>query len=346
MSTLEQASPALAPPRDDHSRLRRELDRFDTVFFLISAMVVVDTIGAIAIGGAQAFTWLVVLLRRVLRAVGAGQRRARRGDPGGGRRVRLGADGLRAVRRRADVAALLGGHADVAGRLGHRRRHRGRASASSATSARPARYAFGAAFIGAATVGAVIPLRYGKWVPTSGAIGQIVLLAFFTATRGRVRRRARRPRPRRSPDMAPTFAVFIAVVPVLLYSFVGIELPSAAAEEMVDPRRDIPVGHRAGRRLPGGDVRGPDPRRPRRAAGRQISSLHGLIDAMQTVFTVYGGSGGRRRSAGSERRAVRLGAAGERLGVDHRRRPGAGRGVPRRRGAAPCSGASRPAACR
>jgi hypothetical protein len=40
----------------ERSKLRRELRRLDTVFFLISAMVVVDTIGAIAIGGAQAFT--------------------------------------------------------------------------------------------------------------------------------------------------------------------------------------------------------------------------------------------------------------------------------------------------
>ena len=45
----------------ERAKLRRELRRLDTVFFLISAMVVVDTIGAIAIGGAQAFTWLLVL---------------------------------------------------------------------------------------------------------------------------------------------------------------------------------------------------------------------------------------------------------------------------------------------
>jgi hypothetical protein len=64
VSTLEHAPPALAPAGDDHSRLRRELDRFDTVFFLISAMVVVDTIGAIAIGGAQAFTCVAGIRHR------------------------------------------------------------------------------------------------------------------------------------------------------------------------------------------------------------------------------------------------------------------------------------------
>jgi amino acid transporter len=91
-------------------------------------------------------------------------------------------------------------------------------------------------------------------------------------------------------DLSPSPAVFIAIVPVLLYSFVGVELPSTAAEEMTNPRRDIPVAiGRAGIGqalmygipilavlivLPAG----------------QITSLHGLIDAIETVLTTYGGS--------------------------------------------------------
>ena len=43
-------------------------------------------------------------------------------------------------------------------------------------------YLFGAVFVAVATAGAVIPLRLGKWIPTSGAIGQIALLAFFTVS--------------------------------------------------------------------------------------------------------------------------------------------------------------------
>ena len=50
-----------AAAAEQKARLRRELRRLDTVLFLMSAMVVVDTIGAIAIGGEQAFTWLAVL---------------------------------------------------------------------------------------------------------------------------------------------------------------------------------------------------------------------------------------------------------------------------------------------
>jgi hypothetical protein len=40
--------------------------RLATFFFLITGMAAVDTIGAIVIGGGQAFTWLVVLFALVL----------------------------------------------------------------------------------------------------------------------------------------------------------------------------------------------------------------------------------------------------------------------------------------
>ena len=42
-------------------------------------------------------------------------------------------------------------------------------------------------------------------------------------------------------DFAPTAPILVAVVPILIFSFIGVELPSTAAEEMRDPRRDIPV---------------------------------------------------------------------------------------------------------
>ena len=76
---------------------------------------------------------------------------------------------------------------------------------------------------------------------------------------------------------------------MLLYSFVGVELPTAAAEEMRDPRRDIPVAiARAGvgqALMYGVPIVAVLVVLP----PAQITSLHGLIDAMRTVFTVYGG---------------------------------------------------------
>ena len=152
-----------------------------------------------------------------------------------------------------------------------------------------AKLAFGVVFIGGATIGAIIPLHYGKWLPSSGAIGQIALLSVFTLS-AIVFGVQHGFHGIAAGDFAPSFTVFIAIVPILLYSFVGIELPSSAAEEMVDPRRDIPIAiGRAGvgqllmYAIPILAVLLVVPL-------EQLSSLHGLIDAMKTVFSVYGGS--------------------------------------------------------
>ena len=268
--------------------LRRELGRLDTVFLLISAMVVVDTIGAIAIAGAEAFTWLVVLFLTffVPSALISAELGAALPEQGGVyvwvRRAwgRFPA-ALTSLLYWAGTPMWLGGSIAVIAMSVYER--------FVGDLSRPGMYLFGAAFVAVATTGAVIPLRLGKWLPTSGAIGQMVLLSFFTVSvvlyglRHGIHGIG-------IGDLAPSTAGFIAVVPILLYSFVGIELPTTAAEEMRDPRRDIPAAiARAGLGqalmyglpilavlivLPTG----------------QITSLTGLVDAMKTVFTVYGGS--------------------------------------------------------
>jgi amino acid transporter len=266
------------------------LDRFDTVFFLISAMVVVDTIGAIAIGGAQAFTWLVVLMLLFFlpSALASAELGAALPEEGGAYvwvRTAFGrfAGALTALFYWAGTPMWLGGSVTVLAIAVVERTFGGLGAGGA--------YAFGALFVAAATAGAIVPLRVGKWVPTSGAIGQIVLLVFFTATVAVYgARHGVHGIP--SGDLAPTLPVFIAVVPVLLYSFVGVELPCAASGEMVDPRRDVPVAIvRAGLcqaamyAIPVLAVLLVVPL-------DHISSLHGLIDAMETVFTVYGGAAG------------------------------------------------------
>ena len=77
---------------------------------------------------------------------------------------------------------------------------------------------------------------------------------------------------------------------MLFFNYVGFELPNAAGEEMKNPKRDVPftILRAAGLSillygipvllillvLPTG----------------QVTNLGGFIDAMKTVFTVYGGS--------------------------------------------------------
>ncbi len=274
--------------RHEHQKLRRELGRLDTIFFLISAMVVVDTIGAIAVGGGQAFTWLVVLfvfffIPSALASAELGAAIPEEGGPYVWVRTAFGryAGSLTSLLYWAGTPMWLGGSVTVVA-ISVWQRFVSDLSTSQM-------YLFGTVFIGVATLAAIVPLRYGKWVPTTGAVGQIGLLAFFT-TSVVIYGVQHGAHGISVGDLAPSTSVFIAVVPVLLYSFVGVELPSTAGEEMVDPRRDIPIAiARAGigqalmYALPILAVLVVLP-------AEQITSLHGLIDAMKTVFTVYGGS--------------------------------------------------------
>jgi amino acid transporter len=271
----------------ERAKLRRELRRFDTVFFLISAMVVVDTIGAIAVGGAQAFTWLLVLFVCffIPSALASAELGAALPEEGGAyvwvrRAFGRYAAGLTSLLYWAGTPMWLGGSVTVVA-IAVVGRFFGDLSATGML-------VFGSVFIIVATIGAIVPLRYGKWVPTSGALTQIALLVFFTSSvllyglkygvHGI-----------RVGDFSPSYLVFIAVAPILLYSFVGIELPTSAAEEMVNPKRDIPAAiARAGigqilmYAIPILAVLLVLP-------ADRISSLNGLVDAMKTVFTVYGG---------------------------------------------------------
>jgi glutamate:GABA antiporter len=270
------------------SKLRRELGRLDTILFLISAMVVVDTIAAIAVGGAQAFTWLVILfvLFFVPSALISAELGAAIPEEGGAYvwvRTAFGrfAGALTSLLYWAGTPVWLGGSVVVVAITVYEQ--------FLGDLSRPGSYVFGTAFVALATLGAVVPLRWGKWVPATGAIGQIALLVIFTLS-VIVYGVQHGVQGISVSDFGPTRAVFIAVVPILLYSFVGVELPTTAAEEMHDPRRDIPRAIGAA-----GVAQALMYGVPILAVlivlpAEQITSLHGLIDAMKTVYTVHGGS--------------------------------------------------------
>jgi len=85
-------------------------------------------------------------------------------------------------------------------------------------------------------------------------------------------------------------AVFLGLVPYLLFNYVGFELPNGAAEEMVNPQRDVPVSVLRsaviGVLLYAVPIFGILLVLPQSA----ITNIGGFIDAIQEVFTVYGGA--------------------------------------------------------
>jgi arginine decarboxylase len=90
---------------------------------------------------------------------------------------------------------------------------------------------------------------------------QVALLVFFTATVVAYAADHGVHAPTIG-HLAPDWAVFALVAPVLVYNFLGFELPSAAGEELRDPARDVPA--------------------------ERLTGLTGFIDALAEVFVVYG----------------------------------------------------------
>src|SRR5262249_56699793 len=87
---------------------------------------------------------------------------------------------------------------------------------------------------------AIAALSYGKWIPTAGGFARIIVLGFFTFTvvlyaieHG--------VHGISAGDLSPSMAVFLGLVPYLLFNYVGFELPNGAAQAMVNPQHDVPV---------------------------------------------------------------------------------------------------------
>jgi amino acid transporter len=281
------AQQVLVISRPESSKLRRELGRLDTVCMLIAAVVVIDTLGAVASGGAQALTWLVVVALTFFVPAGLviSELGAAFPEEGGSyvwTRLAFGrlCGALTAFLYWIESPIWLGGSLTIT------------AVTVFGEFFAPLEgiwlYAFALGFIWTAIAVAIAPLSKGKRVPASGAAAQVLLLTFFTATVG-IYALEHGVHGFGVGHFSPTWAAFVAVAPVLFYNLIGFELPSAAAGEMRNPQRDVPASiGRAGAltfvlySVPIIAILAVLP------AGR-ITSLTGFIDAMKSVFTVYGG---------------------------------------------------------
>lgn len=272
----------------ESGNIRRSLRRVDSIFFAIAAIISIDTIGQIATVGAEAFTWTAVLVLTLLFPYGLvmselGTTFPQQGGPYVWLRKAYGklAAGVGTMFYWITNPVWLGGSLTFL------------AAATWQTFLVPAEagsvadYLFKLLFIWAAIFGAVVSLRHGKWFVTLGAIVKVLLIALFAVT---VAIYAARHgiQGYGAGRFAPSIAGFFAVAPVLMFALVGFEAPSGAAEEMYDPKRDVP-------RMVG--VSGltsalcylvPIFGIVAVLPASQISGLAGFMGAIEEVFSVYG----------------------------------------------------------
>jgi amino acid transporter len=283
---LTVASPALL----ESKKLSRHFGRFDILFFLICTIVGVDTIASVASSGGQAFTWMIILaivffVPQALLFAELGTAFPQEGGPYLWTRLAFGhlAGAINNFMYWVTNPVWLGG-----------------TLAFSAITALQVFFNDGndyppvvlnviaLLFIWVAVLAAVLSFKVGKWITTVGAFARFALLGLFTvsvvvfAIKNGVHGLS-------AAGFQVTAGGFVLLIGVLLFNYVGFELPSSAGEEMKNPAKDVPFAIFRSTIfsfllyalpilgilivLPLGEV----------------TNFGGFVDAIQMVFTVYGG---------------------------------------------------------
>src|ERR1700743_2938353 len=275
----------------ESAKLQRHFGRFDILFFLICTIVGVDTIASVASSGGQAFTWMIILaviffVPQALLFAELGSAFPQEGGPyfwtrrAFGRLVGAVNNFLYWITNPVWIGGTLAiacvGAVEVFFNDGN---------ALSTT----VFYVVTLAFVWVSVLAAIMSFSRAKWRPTAGAFARFLLLGLFTiscivfAAKHGVHGLG-------ASAYKPSYAGFVALVGVLLFNYVGFELPSSAGEEMTNPKRDVPFGIArsavASVLLYALPVLGILVVLPSSA----VTNFSGFVDAMKDVFTIYGGS--------------------------------------------------------
>ncbi|MFT3863254.1 MAG: APC family permease [Solirubrobacterales bacterium] len=279
-------------PADERRKLHKVLGGLDTFLMLLTAVVLLDTVGTAASFGPQGFIWIVVVVSFfsipfafLMAEVGS----TFTGEGGAYQWVRMAYG--RAHATLFSTMYWINNPLWLGGSLVFTAAATWQVDIGPLSSGSPADYVFKLAFIWISVLIAVASLSYGKWVPNVGAVLRALLVAIFTVTVG-IYAIDHGVHGFPASQFSPTMAVFLAAVPILIFNFSGFELSNTAAEEMVDPQRDVPKAIL--RTLVVGAILYCLP-----VLGiilvlppELVTGLSGFLDALSATFVVYGSAAG------------------------------------------------------
>jgi glutamate:GABA antiporter len=130
-------------------------------------------------------------------------------------------------------------------------------------------------------------LRRGKWIPNVGAILKIVFLVVFIVTAG-IYAAQHGLAGLTASDFSPTLAGLLGVTPLLLFSYLGFESGNSAAGEMKQPSRDVPIAIARSASIAAAAYLLPIAAILLVIPADDITGIGGLMDAVKTVYGVYG----------------------------------------------------------
>ncbi|MFF3504333.1 APC family permease [Streptomyces sp. NPDC003247] len=277
---------------DTATGLPRSLKRFDITAMAVAAVISFDTVGQIATGGGEAATWTAVialffLVPYALLFAETGAAFPQEGGPYVWVKLALGrpAAALTTLFYWVTNPIWLGGS------LVFLAAETWDGFVFPLGSGTVADYAFKLLFVWAAILTAVVSLRRGKWITTAGALVKVLALGLFTLTavlygiehgfHGLTDTR-----------FTPTTAGFLALVPILLFAYVGFEAPNAAGEEMHDPQRDLPAALGRSAAIAACCYLLPVLALLAVVPARKVTGIGGFMEGARLVFGVYGGASG------------------------------------------------------
>ena len=275
---------------EEKGKLIKSLRRVDMFLFTVCALVGLDTLGTVASNGPQGFTWLVALAvlfvaPYALIMAEIGSAFTQEGGPYEWTKMAFG-------RLQGAISAVLYWVTNplwVGGSLAFIATEAWNDNISHIASGSFWDYVFKLLFIWFSIGVAIASLRRGKWIPNFGAYMRVFVLGFFTIT---VIVYAFKHGVHGFPvsQLQPTGTVFLALVPLLLFNYVGFELQNGAAEEMNDPQRDVPISVVRGAITSVTMYCIPILGILLVLPAKAVTGIGGFLDAVTEVFSVYGGA--------------------------------------------------------
>jgi glutamate:GABA antiporter len=236
---------------EEKKKLRKEFKIFDMIFITIAAIIGLDTIGAVSSNGGQALTWLLVsavtfFLPYGLLIAELGTTFPQEGGVyewckmAGGRYFAALGSMLYWISNPLWIGGTLSITAISAisvfwfGNINYQ-------VGGNVTTNAIFRIVVALIFIWGVTWSAILSLRVGKWLSVWGTYAKFGLIAlfailaiwFFAGGHATGEHLA-------VGDLTPSYPIFVAVIPILIFQWVGFELQNGAGEEMINPQRDVP----------------------------------------------------------------------------------------------------------
>jgi len=276
---------------EETKHLQKNFGRREILFFTICTLVGVDTIGLLASLGAEAFTWNVILaltffIPSALLFAELGTAFPQEGGPYIWARLAFGrlAATINNVLYWVTNPVWFGGTLSIV------------AVATVEVfflDGNPMSnlwfYVFTMAFVWIGTLAAILSFRVGKYIPIAGAYARFILLGFFTLST-LVYAFQNGVQGVGLNSFAVSTAGFFGLAGLIMFGYVGFELPNTAGDEMKNPKKDVPFSIFRSAIVAILMYSIPVLCVILILPESQVSGLGGFIDAMRAVFTVYGGS--------------------------------------------------------